>query len=750
MLDYVWIIPALPALSFVLILLFGKRLPKGGSEVGIALVGAAFVLSVIVGVQWIDRVESADSAEHAGAESAELEEQPVSTEETEGELIESETAAGSSGAFADVEPECSQAATAVDVDEAAQASHGTATAPSAEGGEGGHEAAPETQPVVRCVTWFETSGGDVTAGTMVDGLSVMMIFVVSFISLLVHIYSTDYVSGDRRYTHFFAFLSLFTASMLLLVLSSNTLQMMVGWELVGLCSFVLIGHWWEDKPNSDAALKAFITNRVGDIGLLVGVSIMFFAAGGTFSILDINIAAETGVMSHGWALAASVALMFAVMSKSGQFFLHTWLPDAMAGPTPVSALIHAATMVVAGVFLIARLYSVFWEGFQIFGSDINFMAFIGGFTTIIGALLAFAQKDIKKVLAYSTISQLGYMVMALGVGAWTAAVFHLFTHAFFKACLFLGAGSMSNAAHHSFDMVDDYGGLKKYMPITFWTYLISTLALAGLPPLAGFWSKDEILAGTGSLTEANGNYHLMLIFGGLTALLTAAYMFRTIWYSFYGQYRGHGTPQESGPRITAPLVILATFAVLAGFVNAPWWEFFKDWVEPVGAYFPGEIVHAEFNIGLAALSTALGLTGIALAFLYFWRGLGPHGLTAENRFARGGYLFLERKYYLDWLYEDVIVAAVKGPIARATYWINQRVIDRVVDEAGRTSVRAGKLVYEYVDQKVVDTVVNGSGVAAEESGEELRRIQTGRVQQYAALLFAAAAILGAIFVFVIG
>jgi NADH dehydrogenase subunit L (EC 1.6.5.3) len=258
-----------------------------------------------------------------------------------------------------------------------------------------------------------------------------------------------------------------------------------------------------EKPNSDAALKAFLTNRVGDMGLLVGITVLFFSVGsalpdafGSFSIATTNTLANSGLLSHTALLVSATCLMAAVMSKSGQFFLHTWLPDAMAGPTPVSALIHAATMVVAGVFMIARLYGVFFEGFSIGGSSINLMAVVGGLTTLVGASLAFVQRDIKKVLAYSTISQLGYMVLALGVGAWTAAVFHLFTHAFFKACLFLGSGSVAHAVH-SFDMKSDMGGMRKAMPQTYRTFVIGSIALAGLPPLAGFWSKDEILAGTG-------------------------------------------------------------------------------------------------------------------------------------------------------------------------------------------------------------------------------------------------------------
>ena len=438
MLDHVWIIPAIPAVSFVVILLFGKRLPFKGAEVGIAAISASFLLACVVVAQWIDKVESVTG--HSEGLSA--------------------------------------------------LGHGFLGG--AEGG--GHGSEAEVTPIVHGVTWWQNAGIKFEVGTRTDGLVVALLFVVTTISLLVHIYSIAYMRGDRRFTYFYAALSLFSASMLLLVVSSNLLQLLVGWELVGVCSFMLIGHWWEEKPNSDAALKAFLTTRTGDVGLMIGVIVCFFAAN-TFDIGGINEYALSPHADHGLMLVAAVALMFGIMGKSGQFFLHTWLPDAMAGPTPVSALIHAATMVVAGVYLGARMYPVFFNGFSIGDGGVNMMALIGGVTILIGALLAFVQDDIKKVLAYSTISQLGYMVMALGVGAWGAAVFHLFTHAFFKALLFLGAGSVSHAGtHHSFDMKEEMGGLRKPMPVTFWTFMIGTLALAGIFPLAGFWSKDEILA----------------------------------------------------------------------------------------------------------------------------------------------------------------------------------------------------------------------------------------------------------------
>ncbi|MFA9563086.1 MAG: NADH-quinone oxidoreductase subunit L [Acidimicrobiales bacterium] len=708
-LENIWLVPLLPALSFLTILFFGKRLvgkwKYDGGEIGIAAVGGSFILSLWALLEWIGLSDSEGGTEEA------------------------------MGALGRV-----------------------ALAGAEEGGHG-------VEPIVNTHAWLSSGGIEFGVGTFVDGLTVMMLVVVTTVSFLVHIYSTDYVAGDRRYTHFFAFLSLFTASMLFLVMSENVLQLIVGWELVGVCSFVLIGHWWEEKENSDAALKAFLTNRVGDIGLLIGMIVLFFTAGAgvTFSIEAINEAAVSGTnvlgneVSHTALLVASVALMAAVMSKSGQFFLHTWLPDAMAGPTPVSALIHAATMVVAGVFMIARLYAVFFEGFQIQGSSVNLMAVIGAVTVLVGGSLAFVQNDIKKVLAYSTISQLGYMVLALGVGAWTAALFHLFTHAFFKACLFLGSGSVSHAVH-SFDMKKDMGGLRKYMPRTFATFMIGSIALAGLPPFAGFWSKDEILAGTGgwgfeSAGEPNGAYTLILIMGMVGAVMTAAYTTRMVYLTFFGEYRGHGEPHESGPRITVPLMILAGLALVAGLINLPGALApddvalrFEHWFEPHGvAYFP-EIFHAEFSWSLAIFSTLIALFGGLLAWAYYWRNLGPHGFTAKNRAARGGYVLLENKYYLDYLYTDIIAGGTKGPIAKATYWFDQHVLDGIVNAVGRYSVLTGRFVYDKIDQPIIDGAVDASGIVSEAAGGGLRKIETGKVQQYAAIMFAALAVLAGAFI----
>ena len=734
MLTHAWIIPAIPALSFVIILAFGKKLPRGGSEVGIAAVAICFMLALAVGAGWIDRVNHPPEASHG----------EVATATAEGHGTEATAAEGEADTHA-------TEATSTE----AKGAEGEAAAAEGEGHSAeGEEEHHVTEPVVRHITWFQNQGIDIKVGTLIDGLSAILLVVVTFISLLVHIFSTDYVAGDRRYTHYFAFLSLFTASMLFFVVAENTLQMIVGWELVGLCSFGLIGHWWEEKPNSDAALKAFLTNRVGDIGLLCGVIILYFAAGRTFDTITINTMANAGEIRHFLLLVASLSLMTAVMSKSGQFVLHTWLPDAMAGPTPVSALIHAATMVVAGVFMIARLYGVFFHGLSIGTAHINALAVVGSITLLFGGLLAFVQSDIKKVLAYSTVSQLGYMVMALGVGAWTAAIFHLFTHAIFKACLFLGSGSLAHHIH-SFDMKKDMGGMKKVMPWTYRTFIVGTAALVAFPLTAGFWSKDEILAGAMQLGGGGDGYPLMLIMGTLGAAVTGAYMTRAIWYVFEGEPRGKSAEHElheNGPRIVVPLMILAVGAAVAGFVNLP--EAlapegialrFEHFVEPTAAYFP-EISHPEFSLPLAIISTLVGFTGIGLAYLWYWRGLGFHGITERNRYARAGYKVLENKYGLDILYTDIIAGNTKGPIAKGAYWFNQNVIDGLVNLVATTARTTGAWVYRYIDQGVVDTVVKGSGGVAEGSGEVLRKAQTGKVQAYGAYLFLGAAVLAAIFV----
>ncbi|MFN8015701.1 MAG: NADH-quinone oxidoreductase subunit L [Acidimicrobiia bacterium] len=675
MLNHAWLIFLIPAISYFLILFFGKKLPKKGHEIGLISMAAVCVMSAVLAFQWITR---------------------------------------------------------------------------------GHEF--EGKVFGQTFTWWRNGSIHLGVGTQVDGLAVMMVVVVAIISTLVHIYSTEYLKGDIRYTHYFAALSLFTSSMMLLVLANNTLQLMVGWELVGLCSFMLIGHWWEDKNNSNAALKAFFTTRTGDIGLLTGVIMTFFlverATGkGSFSILDVNNAALSGKVGNTLLFMTALALLLGIIGKSGQFPLHTWLPDAMAGPTPVSALIHAATMVVAGVYLGARVYPVFWEGFNIGETSFNPMIIIGGITILVGAALAFVQNDIKKVLAYSTISQLGYMVMGLGAGAWTAAIFHLFTHAFFKALLFLGSGSVAHSgSHHSFDMKKDMGGLRKHMPITFVTFMIGTAALAGIFPLAGFWSKDEILANAG-----HNGYTTFLIIGLVGSLLTAAYMTRCVYLTFFGEYRGHHHPHESNKVITVPLIILAVLSVTAGLLNAAPFhiEKFKEWVEPKGA-FPFEnlvahggafIEHAEFIYALAGVATLMALIGIGISYLYYWKKIGLVGITEKNSIAKAIHTLLVNKLYLDVLYTDIIVGHTKKSIANASYWINQNVIDATVNTAGKLTAKLGNLAYKNLDQSGIDGVVNSLGTGANATGSGLRLLQSGKIQRYAAMLFMGVIVLGIVAVY---
>ena len=743
-LETAWLIPAIPALSFFLILFFGKKMKYKGAEFGITAIALSLILAVCCAGQWINQVDNASKNY-----------EKVSSYETEDKYDDA----------SNLIAEENQATEPIEV------ASGEEINLYAAGEESGYDAVA-VDAVIERFTWWETGGKKFQVGIMVDGLAVMMLFVVTVISLLVHVYSTDYVSGDRRYTHYFAFLSLFSASMLFFVLSENILQTIVGWELVGVCSFALIGHWWEEKPNSDAALKAFLTNRVGDMGLLVGMIILLWSAG-SWSIVDINVAAINNEIGQSTLLIASLCLTAAVMSKSGQFILHTWLPDAMAGPTPVSALIHAATMVVAGIYMVARLYGVFFEGYDIAGSGFNILALVGSVTLVGAGLLAFVQDDIKKVLAYSTVSQLGYMVMALGVGAWTAAVFHLFTHAFFKAGLFLGAGSVSHSVH-SFDMKKSMGGMRKFMPTTYKTFIICTIALMGLPPLAGFWSKDEILVGTGGWglfggTGGNGAYVFALVMGIIGAALTCAYMTRVIYLTFFGEFRGdthgHGDPHESGRRITIPLIILSVMAIGAGFLNLPvgfltgnttsWQERFGHYVEPVATYFP-VIAHGTPSWTLAIFSTLVALTGVGLAAHYFFIKVNAqspaatelaNGLTSKNKIAKAGHTVLKQKYYLDHLYTDIIANGTKGPVADAAYWTNQKGIDGVVNQVGKQATKSATFVYEKIDQNLVDGAVNLSGRASEGLGETTRTIvQRGKVHQYAAIMFAATTILAGLFI----
>jgi NADH-quinone oxidoreductase subunit L len=599
------------------------------------------------------------------------------------------------------------------------------------------ELASGADEVEKSWTWFEFDGGlRLEFGMNYDFLTAVMFLVVTSVSFLVHIYSTGYMHGDARYTWFFAALSLFTSSMLFLVIANNLLQMLVGWEGVGICSYFLIGHYWENKEFSSAAIKAFITTRIGDVGFLFGIFAMFIL-GGTFNIPELNHLAEEGEIGGTGLTIAALLLFCGAVGKSAQFPLHVWLPDAMAGPTPVSALIHAATMVVAGIYLVGRMFIVFESA----GAALDVVAVVACVTMLIAAVLAVVQDDIKKVLAYSTVSQLAYMMAALGVGAYTAAIFHLFTHAFFKALLFLGAGSIIHAVHSN--NMSDMGGLRKYMPHTFRTFIIGSLGLAGIFPLAGFFSKDEIIGS--ALRAANEETQItawvVFVTAGVTAFLTALYMTRAAVKTFWGEYRGHGHPHESPGSMVTPLWILAVATLTVGFLGFPVIGPFSDWIT-----VPGHEVHGFetlYNIVLPALSLIVAGAAAWLGVQIFYKGRFKVDLM-------GGpfawiYRFVENKYYLDDLYLRGIVRPVQYPLAQATYWSNQHILDGIVNGSAKGTLVTARHTYDNVDQQVVDFMVNGAAGLTGWSGGILRYIQSGNVQRYAAVLFAAIAMFVALF-----
>ena len=578
------------------------------------------------------------------------------------------------------------------------------------------------EPSESHVPWFEIGGLEFELGQLVDGLTAVMLVVVTLVSLCVQVYSLGYMAGDRRFTWFYAVLSLFTGSMLTVVVANNLFQLLVGWELMGVSSYLLIGHWWEEKENSNAAIKAFITTRIGDVAFVFGIITMIVATG-TTNIGEIAEAAEHGEIAGPILFAGALLLFGGAIGKSAQFPLHVWLPDAMAGPTPVSALIHAATMVAAGVYLIGRMFAVFATAP---GGVLAFVSVIAAITMLIAALLAMIQDDIKRVLAYSTVSQLAYMVagLSLGEAGYTPGLFHLFTHAFFKALLFLGAGSVIHAVHSN--NMSEMGGLRKVMPVTFATFLIGSLALSGIPPLAGFWSKDEIIS-----TAFRDEQYLVWAVALVTAILTAFYMSRAVLLTFFGDYRGHAHPHESPTAMTAPLVLLAGLSCVVGFLGAPQLGApFADWVH----FGHGE--HAPFSYGFAAVSILGAAAGILVGYRLYarWRDRDP--LRRLGPF----YTLLERKYYLDDIYLRGIVRPVQYPIARGVYWTNQNILDAIVNAAGWLARKLG-VVVNVVDRRVVDGAVNGVAAGAGASGGLLRYIQSGNVQRYAVFLFVGVAIL---------
>jgi NADH-quinone oxidoreductase subunit L len=560
---------------------------------------------------------------------------------------------------------------------------------------------------------------DLEFGWVVDGLSIMMYFVVGTVATLVFIYATNYMQGEIRYTFFFTALTLFVGSMLVLVSSPTLLQLLIGWELVGVCSYLLIGHYWEKKENSSAAMKAFITNKIADIGLMIGIIILALSTG-TMRISEILYQSTHDYESlKSVAYLAGVLLFIGAMGKSAQFPFHVWLPDAMAGPTPVSALMHAATMVTAGVYLLARMFP-FYQGMASQALDVVLL--FGIITLFAAGLIAIVQDDLKKVLAYSTVSQLGYMVAAIGSGAYTAALFHLWTHAFFKALLFLGAGSVIHAVHTN--SMKEMGGLRKEMPRTYTTFILGTIALAGLPPLAGFFSKDEILA---SLNHGGYNIYFAIAVAG--AFITAFYMTRAVVLTFFGEYRGNGHPHESDSMMTTPLIVLAGFAVVAGWVNIPGiYTGFTDWVttrkNPIVEYHPESFDYFALSSGLLA-----GLAGIGLAY-YVYQILGRPEDGDQKIKVEPIWNILENKYYLDYFYFKYIINPIKSTVANIVDRFNTNILDRTVNMFGIAATFLGNIVYEKFDQGGIDKALNIASSSTDTLGARVKLIQTGKTQHY--------------------
>jgi NADH-quinone oxidoreductase subunit L len=561
-------------------------------------------------------------------------------------------------------------------------------------------------PIDFAVNWIDLGeGGSFQMGVYIDGLAAMMLVVVCFVSLMIQLYSGAFMQGDKRFAWYYAVLNLFTASMLGLVLAPNFIELYVFWELVGLCSYLLIGHWFEKPSAAKAATKAFVVTRIGDAALFVGI-IMFWRATGTTSFEGITQAAQAGFISGSLFTVAVVLVFIGAIGKSAQFPLHVWLPDAMEGPTPVSALIHAATMVAAGVYLVARTYDIFVQS----ETAMLVVAYIGGFTALMAATMALTKKDIKRVIAYSTVSQLGYMMLALGIGSFTAGMFHLYNHAFFKALLFLGAGSIITAmnSYNIFEM----GGLRRRMPITFWTMVAAGLSLAGIFPFSGFWSKEAII---GSAFEEH--FYVLYAMALLTVFLTAFYIFRAIFVAFMGEPQTEGAREavESPGIMTGPMVILAFLAVVSGLVGTPLRDFFGELVAP--STFAAEVLGLEphpFSYLLAAISVAVGVGGVALAYaLYVPK---PERATALSRRFSGLYAFLDNGWYFDALYGALFV---------------------------RPAMAVGRFVREF-DQRALGRFVTGVGRGASGIGERLRPLQSGGAQNYALFILVSVLILGVI------
>ncbi len=580
---------------------------------------------------------------------------------------------------------------------------------------------PEEERRIMSVSWhwINTGALQVPFGIMLDPLTAVMVLLVTGVGALIHVYSIGYMHGDPRVVRYFAYLNLFITMMLFLVMGNNMLILFLGWEGVGLCSFLLIGFWFERAEASDAAVKAFVVNRIGDAAFILGM-LAIYASFGTLNFYEVSVGGQVqpgflervpeiigqtiGPVWQPIALTTAISflLLIGATGKSAQFPLFVWLPDAMAGPTPVSALIHAATMVTGGVYMMTRNEALFAAS----PTTQSWVLWIGVLTAFIAGTSAIAQWDIKRVLAYSTVSQLGFMVAACGMGAYVAAIFHLLTHGIFKALLFLGAGSVIHGTHETQDM-RKMGGLRHAMPTTYWTYLVGAGALAGIVPLAGFWSKDEILA------HALSHDHwpqLIILF--LTSLITAFYMGRQVALIFFGQQRdSHYHAHESGRVMTVPLIALAIGAIIGGAINLPWGHWLTDWLKPV--------LHEEagkFNLALALIATAGAVGASYLGWWIYTRNAAKikvGGKDPAYRYSGDIWDGLEEAWYFDRLYRRVIV---------------------------RPFQRLGSFLASVFDPQGIDGLVLGVGVLFGQAGEQVRRFQSGYVRTYA-LIFTAGVVI---------
>ena len=571
----------------------------------------------------------------------------------------------------------------------------------------------DRQTIVNLFTWLHAGGLNVNVGYQVDQLSLIMGLIVTGVGFVIHVYSIGYMHGDKSFWRFFAYLNLFIFAMMNLILADNFVLLFLGWEGVGLCSYLLIGFWYDKKfekgTTGDAAKKAFIVNRIGDFGFLLGMFLIYM----TFHSLNFNEvfsrAAAFNIPTSTFNLIA-LFLFIGATGKSAQIPLFVWLPDAMAGPTPVSALIHAATMVTAGVYMVARCSILYASAPAI----MFVVAIVGALTAFFAATVGLVQNDIKKVLAYSTVSQLGYMFLALGVGAFSAGIFHVMTHAFFKALLFLGAGSIIHAMHEEQD-IRNYGGLKKYMPKTYITFLVASLAISGIPPFSGFFSKDEIIWDS----FANGNIIFWFI-GAFTAVLTAFYMFRLVYLTFGGKERfGHDKhPHESPKVMTIPLIILGILSAIGGFVGIPelfagkGGNSFENWLEPIFKNAHTKLAlssggYSHFQEIAFMLITLAGAVGA----IYYARHIYIKNIQIATNYRKkfpGIYKLLLNKYFVDEAYD----AAVVNPIVKGSE----------------------SFLWKIADSKIIDGIVNGVASLVGLISKKIRKIQTGIAQSYALVM----------------